>query len=255
MSEAGALHRIIRLVGRGGGGTAGAVRVVVEDDYHHFRVAIEHDGRRVLTAATQAGRRPYSLCDVAGAQLEMLIGMDLKERMSAVFRYTDPRHQCTHQFDMAALAVAAAARGTVALRYDLIVPDRAQGRTAARALRDGREVLQWHLEGDCISAPDRFSGLGIGAGFTAWVSTRLSVEEAEAALMLRRAVFISAGRAMAGKFTVPHAPASAACWVTQPARNVLALRRFSSWQNAVRESDELSSSDDLWLQGPEPTEH
>jgi hypothetical protein len=52
---------------------------------------------------------------------------------------------------------------------------------------------------------------------------------------------------MAGKFTVPHAPASAACWVTQPDRNVLALRRFSSWQNTVREPDELSSTDDLWL--------
>jgi hypothetical protein len=242
-----AAHRMIRLTATGGGGIAGVVRVLLEDDYHHFRVTIEHDGQRVRATHTQAGRRPYSLCDQAGAQLEQMVGLALCERMSDVFRGTDPRQQCTHQLDMAALAVAVAARGTKCLRYDLLVPNREQGRTVPWALRDEREVLRWEIDGDRITSPEPYAGLGTGGGFTDWVATRLAPLEAEAALLLRRAVFVSLGRTTPMNMDVQHAPATQACWVKQPARNTLALRRISSWQDITRRPDELSETDEAWI--------
>ena len=48
-----------------------------------------------------------------------------------------------------------------------------------------------------VQEPAPYSGIGLGAGFSAWVARNLDEDEAEDALVLRRAIFISSGRGLA----------------------------------------------------------
>src|SRR3546814_9230972 len=60
----------------------------------------------------------------------------------------------------------------------------------------------------------------LGRGFTAWAGTSLNTDDAEAALVLRRAIFISGGRGRTEELDrQPHAVARGGCWVQQPERS------------------------------------
>jgi len=223
-------------------------RSVVEDDYHHFRVEILHAEGRVTAAKSESPRYPYSLCPAAGSRLSELVGHALTPRMSDLTGSIDARLQCTHQFDIAALAVAAAARGTRDRRYDAIVEDQAEGPRRARLKRDGVEVLAWDVERRVIVAPEAVAGLALGSGFTAHVAETLDPDAAEAALVLRRAVFISSGRGMTDRLdAIDHAPPRSGCWVEQPERSSLAKRIRGSTQDFTGRREVLTHSDDGWL--------
>lgn len=243
----GALNRAIRIVTRRHPNGAGEARAVVEDDYHHFRVAIIHDGTRITATCADSGRQPFSLCSAAGERLTELVGMPLSPDMTAAFRLTDARLQCTHQFDLAALAIANAARGTSQRRYHVVVPDTDGERKSAILSRDGVAILQWSLEGTTITAPAPFTGQTIGAGFTDWVVKSMSLDEAEAALVMRRAVFISGGRNLRRNEIPNHAPSNGGCWVQQPERNELALRSPGSKHDFTGRPEVLTAGDETWL--------
>lgn len=221
-------------------------RAVVEDDFHHFRVVIRHDGGRVSGTAWQALRRPWTTCAIAGERLSELVGMELSPDANAVLAHTDPRQQCTHMFDLAGLAIATAARGIGERRYEAVVPDRIDGRTTPRLARDGAEVLRWSLEGSHITAPEPFTGRSLQAGFSKWVEEHLDVDDAEAALVMRRAVFISGGRGV-NLDAAPHAPSRGGCYVQQPERASAARRMVGSTQDFTDRRDSLLGEDQAWL--------
>ena len=107
MNDAPALNRVIRMAAR-----AGLARASLEDDVHHFRIEVVHDGSRVTAVNSQSLRNPFTLCPAAGARLTELNGQSLTVCISDIFAATDARQQCTHQLDLAAFAIAAAARET-----------------------------------------------------------------------------------------------------------------------------------------------
>jgi hypothetical protein len=228
----------------------GQVRAALEDDFHHFRIELRHDGRTVTGIATDAVRAPYTLCPAAGRQLGEIVGMALADDMTAVFRIADARQQCTHQFDLAALAVASAARGIEARRYDIFVEDERPGVDRHAILRrDGECVLDWTLADYGVAAPEPYAGRSLGSGFTAWVAEALTVEEAEAALVLRRGVFIAGGREIAKQLEdiLPIAPVTGGCWVQQEARAADAARIFGSTLDFGDRPDLLTGDDADWL--------
>jgi len=241
-SARGSLHRTVRVAVRDG-----EARAVVEDDFHHFRVTIGHTGGVVTRAEAEAFRFPFSLCPAAGERLGEIVGMTVTPLMADVFRRTDARMQCTHQFDLAAVAVAAAARGTPR-RYDIEVPDPVDGSTVATLDRDGTRIMDWRVESYAIAAPARFGGISLGAGFTEWVTANLDVEQAEAALVLRRGVFISRGRAILEALDrAPHAMTTGGCWVQQPGRSRTAMREVGSARDFTGGAHALTAADDAWL--------
>jgi hypothetical protein len=242
--ERPALNRVIRIAGR-----PGAVRATLEDDFHHFRVVLHHAEGRVTAVESDSPRFPYSLCPAAGLQLRQIVGMGLSEDMTAVFRIADAREQCTHQIDLAALAVTAAARGTTRRRYDLVVYDHRPGEGRHAMLsRDGAPLLDWTLDGYAIATPEPYAGRGLGSGFTAWVAQSLDPETAEAALVLRRGVFISGGRGMAERLdSYASARVSGGCWVQQPARAALAARQKGSTLDFTGRAALLTRADETWL--------
>jgi len=239
----GALHRRIEISTR-----PGEARGVVEDDFHHFRVVIRHDGAAVTAAFSQAPRHPTVICPAAGDRLTELVGMALDPSSAAALAHTDARQQCTHMIDLAGLTIAVATRGIARRSYHAVVPDRIDGRTTPTLERDGAPVLAWEMNGDVIEAPAPFGVRSIGSGFTGWARDALDLDTAEATLVLRRAVFIAAGRGVnlddrTGGRTGP----LGGCWTWQLERADRAERMIGSTVDFTGRDERLTADDADWL--------
>lgn len=168
----------------------------LEDDFHHFRVELDHDGAAVVAVDGSGIRSPWSMCLTAGEPLQALVGTPLTVGPGALTAL-DARRNCTHMFDLAGLVVTHAARGADGDRiYDMAVddPDPATGDRHARLWRDGELVLDWHLRERTVIGPPEWVDVPLWQGFIPWASSNLDPEEGEAAVALRRACDISRGR-------------------------------------------------------------
>ena len=178
-------RRHIDLVSRGD-----TVHGELADDAQHFRVRLVHDTRRVVEFASEAVRFPWSTCADATTALRALEGMELSPRCTAIGAVSDASGQCTHLFDLAGLAVAHAATGHSRRTYHCAV--RGAGREAHATLdRDGERLLDWRLEGFTIRAEAPFDRVSLKGSFLAWAEGELDPDLAEAAIVLRRASYIS----------------------------------------------------------------
>lgn len=226
-------------------GDRGEVRAALEDDFHHFRVSLQHE-RGVLQDVTgQALRYPYSACPQAIEPLRALIGMSLSPIAHSVTRQTDAQHQCTHLLDLAGLAVAAALRPEQIRRYDIQVPRRIEGRTRPLLEMNGERLLEWSVNGPIIEGPEPFTGINIREGMARWALATLTPDLAEAALLLRRCTMISIGSSQ-HLDTQVHASSTDRCYSQQTVRAPEALRmKGSTWD--FETSDELCALDREWL--------
>jgi hypothetical protein len=172
----------------------------LEDDFHHFEVTLAHDATTVTGVSMEARRWPWATCPDAGRNLAELVGMTLSRRCTAVAEVSDPHWHCTHQFDLAGLCVAHTARGIERREYEVALdPD--DGGLRPRLWRDGELLLEWRLTG---AAPGRtivdpqppFDAAPWRGGFIRWADATLPLDDAEAAIVLRRACDIGAGRGM-----------------------------------------------------------
>lgn len=154
----------------------GEVRAALEDDFHHFRVWVRHHEGEVTAIGGEALRYPYSMCPQACGQLQQLLGMKLDCIAHSVTRQADASHQCTHLFDLAGLAIAAAARGTLERRYDINIGQRIANRTRATLIRDGDEDLTWDVNGTMIEGPSPYSGINLREGMARWALKALGEE-------------------------------------------------------------------------------
>lgn len=237
----GSYRRRIRLVA-----ASGVVEGGLEDDFHHFEVTLRHDGERVLDVDARSIRWPWTTCPAAAGPLRALTGMRLSDRCLAVGEYTNPRMNCTHQFDLAGLAVAHAARGAPQRQYDAEVPfaDRMAGEAmTVRLWRDGQAALEWTVEGRAITSPPPYDTAPWQGGFFRWADTTLPIEEAEAAIVLRRACEIGMGRGM-DLDSVNRADELAdlmrgVCYTMQPAVIETSLRNKGTIRDFSASPDEL----------------
>ena len=231
-------RRRIRLVG-----TTGRVAGDLEDDFHHFRVTIEHDGERVTAIAGEGVRFPWSTCPLAAESLQPIVGMPLSTRSTAVGDVAAARDNCTHMFDLAGLAVAQATRGPGTRQYDVFVPDGVPPEGLVTAARDGAPVLAWSVDMQQILGPAPFSGVALRAGFLAWAEANLDAETAEAAIVLRRALHIAHGRIKdldvheTGAELLPMM--SGTCYTFTPGRADVAVRMKGSTRDFSERAEEM----------------
>jgi len=174
------------------------VEAGLEDDQHYFTVALQHDGVVVQAVASESVRAPWSTCPAAARELQVLVGMPLSNRCTAVSARTSSRVHCTHQLDLAALAIAHAARvvagGVDQRQYDAEVPfgllDGEQHDVTLA--RDDEPILRWTVRGTTIVAPAPYTDAS--GGFARWADASLSPDDAEAAVVLKRACAIGMSR-------------------------------------------------------------
>jgi hypothetical protein len=246
MSAEGTFRRRVSVATRRQSDGALQARCAVEDDFHHFRVILEARDGAITAVRTDPLRSPNSLCEAAGHQLRELVGMKLDPASAAVFDQTDQFQQCTHQLDLAGLGVAALALERPRRTYEATIPDRQEdGRTVATLAVDGQPMLAWRVMGMAIEGPAPYEGRSLGAGFTRFTAS-LGRDEAEAALVLRRALFVSQGRRMDLEALGDRGPVGG-CWAWQPER-IPQLRRLPENRRSFSASAEAALADDVdWL--------
>lgn len=229
--------------------TPGQVSGDLADDFHHFRVRLEHDGARISAAHGEAVRWPWSSCPGATEPLRALAGLALPVEAGAVAGHLDPRAHCTHLLDLAALAAALAGRSGRERFYDVAVPDRRADATRATLRRDGQVALAWDLTGNEITGPARYAGLRLlGRDFNLFCRDRLDPDEREAAWVLRRACYIAIGRrhdfdAMPGPSAFS-AVIGSACHTFSPGNLEAATRMRGSARDFTHRPEALLGSDD-----------
>nr|WP_315189759.1 DUF2889 domain-containing protein [uncultured Albidiferax sp.] len=223
------------------------VRAALEDDFHHFRVEVVAVDGRVTRILAESPRRPYSLCSNAIAELDVLLGMELSPVAHAVTRLTDPTQQCTHLFELAGLAIAAAARSIARRQYDVEVPTRIEGRALPTLARDGVPLLAWEVQGTVIQSPAAYAGIDLNRGMARWALSTLPQDEAEAALVLRRCTGISKGRGMNLDHQA-HAQPNGHCFSQQPQRASQAIRMVGSTWDFSQTAERLCADDQTWLE-------
>jgi len=221
-------------------------RAALEDDFHHFRVMVRCAAEQVQSVAGETIRHPYSLCPGAAGQLAQLAGMKLDCVAHSVTRVADATQQCTHMLELAGLAIALVARRDERRSYRIAVPRRVQENTVATLARNSVPMLTWHVAQDYITAPAPYAGVPLRAGMARWALQALEPENAEAALVLRRAVVISRGREI-DQDARAHAEANSTCFVQQPARAPLARRMVGSTWDFTSTPDALCALDARWL--------
>jgi len=178
---------------------AGVVVSDLEDDFHHFVVTVHHDGSTVTAVECESERWPWSTCPAAAEPLRALAGMLLAPRFTAAAGWTDPKQNCTHQFDAACHAVTHAFAGRDRRQYDVEVPmrDNTSGATRVRLWVDGAARLQWDLTWNGIVDPSPpFDTAPWKGGFMRWADATLEPDDAECAIVLRRGADIGMGRSM-----------------------------------------------------------
>ncbi len=225
------------------------------DNMHHFRVWLHHDNKQILKTRSQAIRYPWSTCPQAGPELEQLVGMPLDESSAAVGRFTKATLQCTHMFDLAGLMVAHAAHNREPLEYHCQISEAGPGQQLATLTRNGELLLNWRISQGVIEAEPPFQGVALEKQFIQWVEKNLGSEEADAALILRRALKVAPARFVdlsavgnTGKLSIP-----AHCYSLQPHRANQALSMQGMTADYSNSTDEMLT---LWpaatLSSPRP---
>ena len=171
--------------------------------------------------------------------------MSLDPACAAVLNQTDQFQQCTHQLDLAGLGVAGMALGRAQRTYEAIVPDRQDGHTVATLCVDGRPMLAWRVMDMTIEEPAPYEGRSMGAGFTQFTSS-LGRDEAEAALVLRRALFVSQGRGLDLGALGVRGPVGG-CWAWQPERIARLQRLPENRRDFSHRAQAILADDVEWL--------
>nr|WP_245843002.1 hypothetical protein [Sphingomonas laterariae] len=189
----------------------GRVLAYLEDDFHHFEIALSHDGRAITGVEATTIRHPWTTCAGAGPKLiERLTGVALAD----VASFDSPYAQCTHLYDLALFA-ASKAGGDRPHLFRMFVEDWKNGLRRAVIDRDGVVLIDWRLDRETVLPPHDHAGRSLRE-LRHWAA-ELPADEREAALLLRRAVFISVGRTFDPDLQedVPNPPPGA-CFAHQP---------------------------------------
>jgi hypothetical protein len=225
----------------------GVVVSALEDDFHLFVVTLRHDGAKVTDVECESRRWPWTTCPAAAESLRALAGMPLAPRFTDAGKWTDPKQNCTHQFDAACHAITHAAWGRAERVYDIEVPlrDMTTGATRVRLWVDGDLRLEWQLSWDGIEHPEPpfDDAPWRGGGFMRWADATLPPDGAECAIVLRRAADIGMGRGM-DLDSIPVASAlpesmTGICHTMQPGVVDVAFRHVGSIRDFSRSPDDL----------------
>jgi hypothetical protein len=235
----GRFHRRVRVTGDGLQSSAD-----LEDDQHRFGASIIHDGVTIQSVSGRAIRTPWTTCPLAVAELRALAGTPLLMSPYAVLRQIVLAQHCTHLIDMAALAVAAAARDIRHRQYDAVLAladeDGADWRIGTLE-RDGSLCSRWVFRDGIIREPAAYAGLEIRRA-AKWIAKHTDdADEIESVFVMQRAMLVAGGR----RYNLDDIPLATsqswlvgACFTYQPPHIEDARRRFGSTRDFT-DSDQL----------------
>lgn len=183
------LRRRIRLTNHDG-----RVEAHLSDEFHEMHCTLRHADGCVTCLDARALRIPTTACPGAAVVLRELVGLPLSTPQTTLYDPARVRRNCTHMFDLAALAMAQAARPDETQRvYDAEVPDETGTPVAAMVARDGNPVHRWMIRDHRIVEPIELAGRPLLSGFTHWAGMTFEGDALEAAMVLAKTCFIAVG--------------------------------------------------------------
>lgn len=206
---------------------ASTVTATIEDHIHHFEVQLQHGDGRVAAIDCRAIRAPWSTCPDAVGELVHLVGAPV----GTLWRAEQPDRFCTHQLDLASLAVRFAGLDVAHRTLELTVADWAAPTCRPEARADDGRTLRWEVTGSTIVAPAPYAGRVLGAGFTSWAHATLAPDELELAMTLRRAAWMRQSRGLdldSFERLAESGVKPSTCYATQPARIDIGRRNRGS---------------------------
>ena len=217
----GAYRRAIRIAA-----DSGVVCAEMEDDIHHFRLTLTHDGGVAIALMGEAIRTPWTNCPGALPGLSTLNGKTFDHLLTLAT--VERSEQCMHLYDLVLLAVNHAGQDQFRRHYR-IEGDYDAAPPRMQLWRDGAELLSWsEAQGQIYgSAYDGMALKDLGP-----IIAAASPDEAEALLVLRRATLIAGVRVFemdrfaSADAINPNAPP--VCYARQPQRSPDALRVYGS---------------------------
>jgi hypothetical protein len=215
----------------------------IEDDPHRFGVDVHHDGARVIDVSGRALRVPWITCPQATAELTRLVQTPLLTSPFDVLRQIDTRQQCTHLLDMAALAIAAAARDITNRQFDvaLRLTEGDDNKRYGHLCVDMGPQDQWVVDHGIVIKPTRYSGIDLTRSFKGF-SRQLTDDELLELFVMRRAHLVCGGR----RFDLDTLPLPTdypwlanACFTFQSARVAGTRRVMGSTRDFTRREADL----------------
>jgi hypothetical protein len=165
---------------------------------HHFVIELRHDGERITSALGWPVRWPWTSCLDSPAQLAGLVGEPLAPSPVTVRPGTNVREQCTHQFDLAVWAIGHAHRfvrgGPARREYVAVIRDFTEPPFRVELWRDRELAFSFETDGERVLDPGEWAGMQWRGGFIEWVRDHCTADQAEAALIVRRAVWLAPAR-------------------------------------------------------------
>lgn len=171
------------------------VRADVFDDYHDMSCTMRHDDAVVTHVQAEIKRAPFSTCPGAINVVDELAGMPLSISRRQFYGEGRPHRNCTHIFDLVALAMKHALSGEALSTLDFVVPDLVKSGAWVEAHRDGQRVHRWLVGDDnTILAPNEYAGRSMFGGFVRWAESVFEGVALDLALHLQKVIFIARGR-------------------------------------------------------------
>lgn len=202
---------------------AGAVTAALEDDFHRMIVTLRHDGARITAVEPIMERAPWDSCPGARAVvIESFCGLPLARALAPQAK----RANCTHLYDLAALA-GAHALDDAPLTYDIAVSDPVADEVFSQLARNGQVLLDWQMRERVIMAPRALAGLPLFS-LRDWIAG-LAPDLAEAARMLQWASMIAIGRVMSRQLRAQTDNKPPNCYSFQPERIPHATLTGEQW--------------------------
>lgn len=185
----GILRRRIRLENH-----SGRVEAHLSDNFHEMHCSLQHCDGMITDVDCRTLRIPNTGCPGAALVIRELIGLPIAIPRAELYESGRVKRNCTHMFDLVALAMAQASRPDEADRlYNAEVPDETDAPVWVKVDCDGETVHRWLVRHDHIVEPAAWAGRPLLAGFTRWASETLEGDALEAAIILARSCFIAVG--------------------------------------------------------------
>jgi hypothetical protein len=171
----------------------GRLEAHMQDFCHHVKVVIEHDEGVISTANAEGLRLPWHTCPLGAAGVSRIAGMPASEAQDPTTWPGGRTANCVHTTDLTLVALAHL-EGREPFTYDISVTPASGKVRTARVERSGELLLEWVVQGQLLTAPERFAGNSLSRrDFLRWTA-ELNPQEREAAIVLRRACHIAPSR-------------------------------------------------------------
>ena len=172
------------------------ISVELKDNFHHFKLSLQHDDKTIRQVASESICTPWSTCSGAPQALNKLQGLALDSDKILVIN----QDQCLHLMDLVLLAKMhyfSDAKSTH-FEIDILRGESKEDTFTAALTKNNVQLLSWSISTEHVlvdkqglTIPRNYVGAISQEVFKQWATKNLETDIAEVAVLLDRAIMVS----------------------------------------------------------------